>query len=195
MHYLAKAIQGKQEENIIQSLAIRSMAKALYTTDPNPHFALAFNHYSHFTSPIRRYSDLLAHRLLKKYLQGDKIYDTKYYEKKCQYAVERERIASNAERASIKYKQVEFIQNLGTQIFEGVISGITEWNIYIEIVSNTCEGMIRLSDLTDDNYIFEEKKFQVIGTQSKKSYRLGDIVNVKVKNCDLHKRMIDFLLV
>jgi ribonuclease R len=194
MHDLEQAIQGKQEENIIQSLAIRSMAKALYTTEPNPHFALAFAHYSHFTSPIRRYSDLLVHRLLKKYLQGKKTYDAASYEKKCQYAIERERVATSAERASIKYKQVEFIQNLGDQVFEGVISGITEWNIYIEIVSNVCEGMVRLSDLTDDNYIFEEKNFQVIGKRSKKCYRLGDLVKVKVQNCDLNKRLIDFLL-
>lgn len=194
MHDLEKAIQGKKEANIIQSLAIRSMAKALYTTQPNPHFALAFTHYTHFTSPIRRYADLLVHRLLKQYLKGERIYDAASYEKKCQYAVEREYLAVNAERASIKYKQVEFIQNLKNELFEGVISGITEWNMYIEILSNGCEGMVRLSDLTDDVYIFEEKNFQVIGKRFKKCYRLGDIVNVKVKNCDLDKRHINFWL-
>lgn len=194
MHDLEQAIQGKQEENIIQSLAIRSMAKALYTTKPNPHFALAFAHYTHFTSPIRRYSDLLVHRLLKKYLKGKHIYDVASYEKKCQYAVEREYLAVNAERASIKYKQVEFIQNLKDEIFEGIISGLTEWNIYIEILSNGCEGMVRLSDLTDDSYTFEENNFQVVGKHTKKCYRLGDIVKVKVKNCDLDKRYINFWL-
>ncbi len=194
MHALEKAIQGKQEENIIQSLAIRSMAKALYTTKPDPHFALAFAHYSHFTSPIRRYADLLAHRLLKKYLKGERIYDIAFYEQKCQYAVERECLAVNAERASIKYKQVEFIQNLKDEIFEGIISGITEWNMYIEIISNACEGMVRLSDLTDDTYIFEEHNFQVVGQHSKKCYRLGDMVKVKVKSCDLDKRYINFWL-
>ncbi|CAH2560209.1 ribonuclease R [Cardinium endosymbiont of Oedothorax gibbosus] len=194
MHDLERAIQGKQEENIIQSLAIRSMAKALYTTKPNPHFALAFAHYTHFTSPIRRYSDVLVHRLLKKYLKGERIYDVAFYEKKCQYAVEREYLAANAERASIKYKQVEFIQNLKDEIFEGIISGLTEWNIYIEILSNGCEGMVRLSDLTDDSYTFKENNFQVIGKHTKKCYRLGDIVKVKVKNCDLDKRHINFWL-
>lgn len=194
MHDLEQAIQGKQEEAIIQSLAIRSMAKALYTTKPNPHFALAFAHYSHFTSPIRRYSDLLVHRLFKKYLKGERIYDVESYEKQCQYAVEREGVASNAERASIKYKQVEFIQTLKDEIFEGVISGITEWSIYVEIISNACEGMVRLADLTDDDYIFEEKNFRVIGKRFKKCYRLGAIVMVKVKNCDLDRRHISFLL-
>ncbi|WP_419241342.1 ribonuclease R [Cardinium endosymbiont of Nabis limbatus] len=194
MHALEQAIQGKQEENIIQALAIRSMAKALYTTKPDPHFALAFAHYTHFTSPIRRYSDLLVHRLLKKYLKGARIYDAASYEKKCQYAVEREYLAVSAERASIKYKQVEFIQNLKDEIFEGIISGLTEWNIYIEILSNGCEGMVRLSDLTDDNYLFEEHHFQVVGKYTKKCYRLGDMVKVKVKSCDLDKRHINFWL-
>ena len=194
MHDLEKAIQGKKEAPIIQSLAIRSMAKALYTTKPDPHFALAFAHYTHFTSPIRRYPDILVHRLLKQYLKGEYLYDVASYEKKCQYAVEKEYLAATAERASIKYKQVEFIQNLKEQIFEGIISGITEWNMYIEILSNGCEGMVRLSDLTDDVYAFEEKHFQVVGKWSKKCYRLGDIVKVKVKNCDLDKRHINFWL-
>lgn len=194
MHDLEQAIQGKKEENIIQSLAIRSMAKALYTTNPDPHFALAFAHYSHFTSPIRRYADLLVHRLFKKYLKGEVVYDVASYEKKCQYAVEREGIAANAERASVKYKQVEFIQNLRDEVFEGVISGITEWNIYVEIISNACEGMVRLSDFTDDEYIFEEANFRVVGKRHKKIYRLGDVVKVKVKNCDLDKRLIAFLI-
>ncbi|MDN5247363.1 MAG: ribonuclease R [Candidatus Cardinium sp.] len=194
MHKLEQMIQGKQEENIIQALAIRSMAKALYTTKPDPHFALAFTHYTHFTSPIRRYSDLLAHRLLKKYLKGERIYDNASYEQKCQYAVERESLAVHAERASIKYKQVEFIQNLKDEIFEGIISGLTEWSIYIEILSNGCEGMVRLADLTDDVYVFEADSFQVVGQRSKKCYRLGDIVKVKVKSCDLDKRHINFWL-
>lgn len=194
MHELEEVIKGKEEENIIQSLAIRSMAKALYTTKPDPHFALAFTHYSHFTSPIRRYSDLLAHRLLKKYLNGEWIYDVDTYEKKCQYAIEREGIAANAERASIKYKQVEFMQYLRDEVFEGIISGITEWSIYIEVISNACEGMVRVSDLSDDEYIFDEKNFRVVGARHKKSYRLGDMVKVKVKSCDVDKRLIHFLL-
>ncbi|MBX9889916.1 MAG: ribonuclease R [Amoebophilaceae bacterium] len=195
MHHLEQAIQGTQEESMIQSLAIRAMAKALYTTEPKPHFALAFRHYSHFTSPIRRYPDLLVHRLLKQYLQGIKTYNSASYEKKCQHAVERERVAMQAERASIKYKQVEFIKNLGDQLFEGTISGITEWNIYVEIIANGCEGMIRLSDLTDDQYSLEENKFQLTGKHTKKSYRIGDLIKVKVKSCDLNKRLINFILV
>jgi len=195
MQSLERLIQGAKEEYLIQSLAIRSMAKAIYTTEAKPHFALAFRHYSHFTSPIRRYPDLLVHRLLKKYLAGIKTYDDAAYEKKCQYAVERERIAMQAERASIKYKQVEFIQNLGDQILQGVISGITEWNMYVEITANGCEGMVRLSDLTDDFYVLEENKFQVTGKHSKKSYRIGDAVHVQVKSCSLNKRIINFRLV
>ncbi len=195
MHYLEEAIQGTQEEDIIHAFAIRSMAKALYTTEPNPHFALAFRHYSHFTSPIRRYSDVLVHRLLKKYLQGEKTYAIAAYEEKCRYAVERERVAANAERASIKYKQVEFIRNLGDQVLEGIVSGLTEWNMYVEIPSNACEGMIGLSDLSDDVYVFEEKSFQVVGKKHKKCYRLGDFVQVQVTNCDLNRRLIHFKLV
>lgn len=196
MHCLEEEIAGKQEENIIQAMAIRAMAKALYTTKPKPHFALAFTHYSHFTSPIRRYADLLAHRFLKKHLRGEVIddYDNEIYEKKCQYAVEREYVASSAERASIKYKQVEYMQNLKDSIWEGVISGITEWNIYVEITNNGCEGMIRLSDLVDDEYIFEEQHFRVVGKCFQKSYRLGEMVKVKVKSCDLNRRQIYFLL-
>lgn len=195
MQYLEQAIQGSTKENIIQSLAIRTMAKALYTTKPDPHFALAFKHYCHFTSPIRRYPDLVVHRLLKSYLQGEKPYGDTDYEKICKQAIEREYIATCAERASIKYKQVEFIQNLPDQTWKGIISGITEWNLYVEILDNACEGMIKLADMTDDFYIWDEKHSQIIGKQSKKCYRLGDLVTVKVKHCHLNKRYIDFILV
>ncbi|MDD9140017.1 MAG: ribonuclease R [Candidatus Cardinium sp.] len=195
MHHLEEAIRGKPEEPIIQALAIRSMAKALYTTKPNPHFALAFSHYSHFTSPIRRYSDIVAHRLLKLYLKGKWLCEQMVLEEaNCQYAVEREYIAASAERASIKYKQVEFLQNLKNETFDGIISGITEWNLYIEIVTNGCEGVVRLADLTDDVYRFEAKQFQVIGKYTKKCYRLGDSVKVSIKSCDLDKRYVYFCL-
>ena len=195
MNELETAIQGKQIAEIIQSLAIRTMAKALYTTEKKPHFALAFAHYTHFTSPIRRYPDIMVHRLLKQYLAGNKPVLLPNYEKKCQYALERERIAAEAERASIKYKQVELMQTLTGEVLEGVIGSITEWGIYVEILSNGCEGMIRLADMSDDYYTFEAKKFRVIGERQKKVYRIGDIVRVRVKSCDLNKRYVDFVLV
>lgn len=192
---LTTAVAGKPEANIIQSLAIRMMAKALYTTEAKPHFGLAFQHYTHFTSPIRRYPDLMVHRLLKQYLQGQLKFDQRTYEKKCQHASERERVAAEAERASIKYKQVELMQTLQGEVMEGVISSIMDWGIYVELVDSLCEGMVRLADMTDDYYVLDEKKFKLIGQRTKKAYHLGDLVKVKIKACDISKRTIDLLLV
>jgi ribonuclease R len=185
---------GKPEAHIIQTLAVRMMAKALYTTEPKPHFGLAFEHYTHFTSPIRRYPDLMVHRMLKKYLKGSFNFDQTAYEKKCRYASEREKVAADAERASIKYKQVELMQALQGEVLQGVISSMMDWGIYVELVDNLCEGMIRLADMTDDYYQLDEKRFKLVGQRTKKTYQLGELIKVRVKACDVSKRTIDLLL-
>ena len=195
LNALTARIAGQPIANIIQSLAIRLMAKALYTTKAKPHFGLAFQHYTHFTSPIRRYPDLIVHRLLKQYLQGQLQFDEQTYEKWCQHASERERVASEAERASIKYKQVELMQTwLGT-VMEGVISSMMAWGLYIELVDTLCEGMVRLADMTDDHYVLDEKKFTLTGQRTKTVYRLGDVVKVRVKSCDINHRKVDLELI
>ncbi|OJW69767.1 MAG: ribonuclease R [Candidatus Amoebophilus sp. 36-38] len=195
INVLSENLAGKPESHIIQTLAIRLMAKALYTTEAKPHFGLAFEHYTHFTSPIRRYPDLLVHRLLKKYLQGQFQFDEASYEKKCQHASERERVAADAERASIKYKQVELMQTFQGQQLKGIISSLTDWGMYIELLEILCEGMIRLSDLTDDYYVLDKKGFKLVGERTKKTYQLGDLIQVKIKACDISKRTVDLLLV
>ena len=194
LNAILKATAGTTEENIIQSLAIRTMAKAVYTSEDKRHFGLAFQHYTHFTSPIRRYPDIMVHRLLKQYLQGQFNADPRSYEEKCKYASERERVAADAERASVRYKQVEFMQALQGESLEGIISGVTDWGIYVELVDNRCEGMVRLADMTDDYYELDEKGFKVVGKRSKKVYRLGDQVHVQVKSCDLTKRTVSLSL-
>ena len=195
LNALTARIAGQPMANVIQSLAIRLMAKALYTTKAKPHFGLAFQHYTHFTSPIRRYPDLIVHRLLKQYLQGQLKFDEQTYEKWCQHASERERVASEAERASIKYKQVELMQTwLGT-VMEGVISSMMAWGLYIELVDTLCEGMVRLADMTDDHYVLDEKKFTLTGQRTKTVYRLGDVVKVRVKSCDINHRKVDLELI
>ena len=166
---LSERLLGKPESYIIQTLAVRLMAKALYTTDAKPHFGLAFEHYTHFTSPIRRYPDLMVHRLLKKYLQGKFQFEETIYEKKCQHASDREKIAADAERASIKYKQVELMQKLQGQQQRGLISSLMEWGIYIELLDTFCEGMVKLSDLKDDYYVLDKKGFRIIGERTKKN--------------------------
>ena len=194
LNTILKASSGTEEANIIQSLAIRTMAKAVYTSEDKRHFGLAFQNYTHFTSPIRRYPDIMVHRLLKQYLKGQFDTDPRSYEEKCKHVSERERVAIEAERASIRYKQVEFVQTLQGTILEGIISGVTDWGIYVEMVDNRCEGMIRLADMTDDYYELDEKSFKVVGKRSKKSYRLGDKVHVQVKSCDLTKRIVTLSL-
>ncbi len=194
LNTILKATSGTTEANIIQSLAIRTMAKAVYTSEDKRHFGLAFQNYTHFTSPIRRYPDIMVHRLLKQYLKGQFNADPQSYEKKCKHASERERVAADAERASIRYKQVEFMQALQGAVLEGIISGVTDWGIYVELVANRCEGMVRLSDMTDDYYELDEKGFKVVGKRTKKTYRLGDEVYVQVKSCDLTKRTVSLSL-
>lgn len=191
LNKLMSTIEGKPEENVLQQLAIRSMAKAKYTTEAMGHFGLAFDHYSHFTSPIRRYPDMMVHRLLQRYLDDEKSAKKEEFEEKCVHSSEREKRAAEAERASIKYKQVEYMQMVEEKLFDGIISGVTEWGIFIEIVSTKCEGMVRMVDLKDDYYEFDEKNYRVIGRKNKKMYALGDKVLVAVKNTDIDRRTID----
>ncbi len=192
---LAIATEGKPEQGILQSMAIRTMAKAVYTTQKTGHYGLAFDFYTHFTSPIRRYPDLMVHRLLEKYLESETEKPSPEWEKRCKHSSLMEQKAADAERASIKYKQAEFLENSIGQDFKGLITGVTEWGIYVEIVENKCEGMIRLNTMFDDYYEFNEKEQAVMGKRSKRKYRLGDPVMVKVKKADPLKRQIDFTMV
>lgn len=195
LNKLMENIEGKPEQNVLESLAIRSMAKAKYTTDPRGHFGLAFEHYTHFTSPIRRYPDVMVHRLLEHYLQGGKNVGNEEHEPLCLHSSEREKRAADAERASIKYKQVEFMETMLGQEFEGIVSGVTEWGIFVEIIATKCEGMIRMADLDDDFYEFDEKQMRVIGRNNKRIITLGDKLNVLVAKTDIDRRTIDLDLV
>lgn len=188
-------IEGLPEQNVLTSLAIRSMAKAIYTTKKKSHYGLAFDYYTHFTSPIRRYPDVMVHRLLEHYLNGGKSVNPETYEAMSEHASQMEKKAADAERASVKYKQAEYLEEHVGEIYKGIISGVTEWGIYVEIEENKCEGMIRLRDLTDDFYALDEKNFTIIGQRKKKTYQLGDYVKIKVKKVDLAKRQIDFTLI
>jgi len=191
LNHLMDEIEGKPEQNVLQSLAVRTMAKANYTTEAKGHFGLAFAHYTHFTSPIRRYPDMMVHRLLQLYLDQGKSVGKNEYEEKCIHSSEREKRAADAERASIKYKQVEFMSMAEKKAYQGIISGVTDFGIFIEIIETKCEGMVRLADMKDDFYEFEEKNYRVIGRRRKKIYRLGDTVTVRVKKTDVDRRLID----
>lgn len=193
LNKLMNDIEGKPEQHVLEQLAIRTMAKAKYSTDPKGHFGLAFDHYSHFTSPIRRYPDMMAHRLLQHYLDEGKPVSKTDYEERCEHSSEREKRAADAERASIKYKQVEFMTYAEKKDYQGLISGVTEWGIYVEIIETKCEGMIRMADMTDDFYEFDEKNYRIIGKKTGKIFRLGDRINVRIKKTDIDRRLIDLV--
>ncbi|MCU0430025.1 MAG: ribonuclease R [Cytophagaceae bacterium] len=194
LNKLSDAVEGKPEQNVIQSLAIRCMAKAKYTTEENGHFGLAFPHYSHFTSPIRRYPDMMAHRLLFHYLNEGKSVDREMYEKKCEHSSEMEKLAAEAERASIKYKQVEFMQHREGEM-DGVITGMIETGMFVEVSETKCEGMVRFSEMNDDYYEVDLDNYRIVGKRTQKVYHLGDLVVVKVRKTDLERRTIDLELV
>lgn len=185
-------IKGKPEADMIEKLIIRSMAKAVYSTENVGHYGLAFDYYTHFTSPIRRYPDVMVHRLLQRYLLNGTAVKQDIYEKKCQHSSGMEKKAAEAERASIKYKQVEYMMEFEGEVFDGIISGVTDWGVYVEVIENKCEGMIRLRSMDDDYYFFDEKNHRVVGQKNGKVYRLGDKVKIKVVRADLEKRQIDF---
>ncbi len=195
LNFLMADVEGKKEQNVLTQLAIRSMAKAVYTTKKHSHYGLAFDYYTHFTSPIRRYPDVMVHRLLELYLAEGKSVNEEEYEKMSVHSSLMEKKAADAERASVKYKQAEYLQNNIGEEFSGIISGLTEWGMYVEIIANKCEGMIRLRDLNDDFYVLDEKNYCIIGQRRKKKYQLGDEVKILVKKVDLNKRQIDFILV
>ena len=192
MNRLMKEVAGRSEQNIIETIALRAMAKAVYSTDNIGHYGLAFKHYTHFTSPIRRYPDMMVHRLLTAYLNHDDPGNKEKIEKHCQHSSKMERLAAEAERASIKYKQVEFMSERIGQVFDGVISGVTEWGIYVEIIENQCEGMVSIRDLHDDYYEYDEENYCIRGKSTGKLYTLGDRVKVEMVKADLQKKQLDY---
>ena len=192
LNQLMADVNGTKEQNLIDTLAIRSMSKAKYSTDNIGHYGLAFDYYSHFTSPIRRYPDVMVHRLLQFYLDGGKSVSEEVYEEKCLHCSTMEGLATNAERDSIKYMQVKYMQDHQDQEFLGVISGVTEWGIYVEIIENKCEGMVRIREIKDDYYTFDEKQYALVGATTKSLLQLGDEIYVKVKTADLVKKQLDF---
>lgn len=192
LNNLLNDVNGKKEQNLVDTLAIRSMSKAKYSTHNIGHYGLAFDYYSHFTSPIRRYPDVMAHRLLQHYLDGGKSVDEDIYEEKCNHSSNMESLAANAERDSIKYMQVKYMLDHKDEEFLGVISGVTEWGIYVEIISNKCEGMCRIREIKDDYYTFDDKQYALVGEVTQNILQLGDEVYVKVKNADLLKKQLDF---
>ena len=195
LNKLLTDVVGKKEQNLVDTLAIRTMSKAEYTTQNIGHYGLAFQYYSHFTSPIRRYPDVIAHRLLQHYLEGGKSVNEDIYEEKCKHSSNMEYLATKAERDSIKYMQIRFMQDHQDEEFLGVISGVTDWGIYVEIISNKCEGMVSVRDMKDDTYDFDQDHYAMIGRHKHKMYQLGEEVIVKVKNTDLVKKHLDFYLV
>ncbi len=195
LNNLLKDVVGKKEQNLVDTLTIRTMSKAEYTTHNIGHYGLAFDYYSHFTSPIRRYPDVMAHRLLQQYLEGEKSANEAIYEERCKHSSNMEYLATKAERDSIKYMQIRYMQDHEDEEFLGVISGVTDWGIYIEIVSNKCEGMVSVRDMKDDHYQFDQDQYAMVGNKTKMTYQLGDEVIVKVKNADLMKKHLDFFMV
>lgn len=191
---LLDEVQGKKEQNVIETLAVRSMAKAIYSTKNVGHYGLSFPYYTHFTSPIRRYPDMMVHRMLTDYIKGEKSKNKDKYEDMCKHSSEMEKRAAEAERASIKYKQVEFMKEHIGEDFDGIISGVTEWGFYVELNESKCEGLVHIRELDDDYYFFDEDNYSIIGRRNKKTYQLGDTVKIKIVKADLEKKQLDYTL-
>ncbi|MFT6814412.1 MAG: ribonuclease R [Sphingobacteriales bacterium] len=195
LNAMMEKIVGEKEQNILSSMAARTMSKAVYTTEKTSHFGLGFEFYTHFTSPIRRYPDVMVHRLLQHYLDGGKSVEAEKLEKNCQHCTSQEIKATAAERQSIKFKQAEYLVNEVGEVFDGVISHVTEWGIYVELNANKCEGMIKVSDLEDDFYLLDADNFCIVGQRKKKKFKIGDEITIMIDRVDLIKRQIDFTLV
>ena len=192
LNRMLEEVKGKGEANMIETLTIRSMAKAIYSTGNIGHYGLAFDYYTHFTSPIRRYPDMMVHRLLQHYLDGGSSPARGPYEELCEHSSDREKLATDAERTSVKYMQVKFMEKHVGESFMGVISGVTEFGIFVELIESRCEGMVRIRDFKDDYYVFDERNYAIEGERSGKIYQLGDQIMVTVKNADLEKKQLDF---
>lgn len=195
INHLLDEVKGKKEENLIETVSLRAMQKAVYSTENIGHYGLAFKYYTHFTSPIRRYPDLMVHRLLDRYLAGGRTVSKPKYEEFCDHCSSQEQLAANAERASIKYKQVEFMSEHVGEIFDAVISGVTEWGLYAEINENKCEGMIPVRTLEDDYYEFDERNYCLMGRRTHKRYMLGDAIKIRIAAANLEKKQLDFELI
>ena len=188
-------VKGKGEENFLSTLAIRSMAKAIYTTVNIGHYGLGFDYYTHFTSPIRRYPDMMVHRLLARYLDGGRSVNVQKLEEECKHSSDMEQLAANAERASIKFKQVEYMADHLGEVYDGVISGVTEWGLYVELDDNKCEGLVPVRDLADDFYDYDERNYALVGRRNNHRYRLGDRITVQVARANLDRKQLDFVIV